>query len=84
MVIMGNVRLPKLDKNRVVEQQKALVFDGQIKYNVIFGSDFLSKTDIDINFSTGIIEWFDNEWPMHDPCQLDDKEYLAMAEILEF
>jgi hypothetical protein len=27
MVVMGNLRLPELDKNRNVEQQKALVFE---------------------------------------------------------
>jgi len=26
MVVMGNMRLPELDKNRNVDQQKALVF----------------------------------------------------------
>jgi hypothetical protein len=66
-----------------VEVQKALVFDGQSKYNVIFGTDFLSKTGIDIKYRSGIIEWFNNELPMHNPCHLDDKEYLAMADVLE-
>ncbi len=31
MVVMRKIRLPKFDKNRVVEEQKALVFDGQCK-----------------------------------------------------
>jgi hypothetical protein len=31
----------------------------------------------------GIFEWFNNELPICGPCQLDDKEYLTMAEILE-
>jgi hypothetical protein len=39
--------------------------------------------NIDIKYSTGIIELFDNELPMCDPRQLDNKEYLAMAEILK-
>ncbi len=80
---MTKIRLPKFDKQCVVEEQKALVFDGQCKYNVIFGADFLSKTGIDIKYSSGIIEWFDNKLPMYDLRHLDDKEYLAMAEILE-
>jgi hypothetical protein len=66
-----------------MEEQKALVFGEQCKYNVIFGADFLSKTGIDIKYSSGIIEWFDNKLPMHDPLHLEDKEYLAMTEILE-
>jgi hypothetical protein len=77
------IRLPEFDKNCVVEEQKALVFDGQWKYDVIFGTDFLSKTGIDIKYSSGIIEWFNNKLPMCNPRQLDNKEYLAMAETLE-
>ncbi len=56
MVLMRKIRLPKFDKNCIVEEQKALVFDGQCKYNVIFGADFLSKTGIDIKYSLVIIE----------------------------
>ena len=56
VVIMRNLRLPELDKNRVVDQQKALVFDRDCKYNVILGADFPSKSGIDIKNSTGIIE----------------------------
>jgi hypothetical protein len=53
MVVMRGLRLPKFDKNRVVEQQKALVFDGECKYNVSLGTDFLSKSGIDIKYSSG-------------------------------
>ena len=66
-----------------MEEQKALVFDGQCKYDVIFGADFLSKTGIDIKYSSGIIEWLDNKLPMCNLRHLDNKEYLAVAEILE-
>ncbi len=48
MVVMRKIRLPEFDNNHVVEEQKALVFDGQCKYDVIFGADFSSKTGIDI------------------------------------
>jgi len=82
VVVMRNLRLPELDKNRVVDQQKALVFNGQCKCDVILGADFLSKSGIDIRYSTGTIEWFDSELPMRDPHQLSDKEYLAMADII--
>jgi hypothetical protein len=66
-----------------VGQQKALVFDEQCNYDVIFGTDFMSKTGINIKYSTGIIEWFDNKLPMYNLHQLDNKEYLAMAEVLQ-
>ena len=53
--------LPELDKNRRVHQHKALIFDHDTRYNVTFGMDFLTKTGIDIKYSTGTIQWFDNE-----------------------
>ena len=46
MVIMRNLRLPELDKNRNVDQQKALVFESKTcKYDVILGADFLTKLE---------------------------------------
>ena len=62
MVVMQNLRLHELDKNRNVEQQKALIFESETcKYDVIFCADFLTRTGIDVKYSTGTIEWFENE-----------------------
>ena len=84
MAVMRNVRLPELDKNRNVDQQKAIVFESKTcKYDVILGADFLTKTGIDVKYSTRTIEWFENELPLRDPYSLTDKDTLAMAEILE-
>jgi hypothetical protein len=44
IVIMHNLRLSEFDKNRNVDQQKALVFQSETcKYNVILGADFFDK-----------------------------------------
>jgi hypothetical protein len=68
MVVMHNLRLPELDKNRNIEQHKALIFESDTcKYNVILGADFLNKTGIDVKYSTNTIEWFKNELPLRDP-----------------
>jgi hypothetical protein len=84
MVVMRNLRLPELDKNRNVEQQKALIFESETcKYDVILGTDFLTKTGIDVKYSTGTIQWFENKLPLRDPHALKDKDYLARAEIVE-
>jgi hypothetical protein len=83
MVVLCAIRLPELDKNRVVEQHKALVFDGDIRYDLILGADFLTKSGIDIKYSSGTIEWFDSELPIRDQKHLDNNDYLAMAEALE-
>jgi hypothetical protein len=50
---------------------------------VILGADFFNKTGIDVKYSTGTIEWFDNELPMRDTCYLQSKDFLAMAETIE-
>jgi hypothetical protein len=84
IVVLRNLRLPELDKNRNVDQQKALIFDADsCRNDVILGADFLIKTRIDVKNSTGTIEWFDNESPLHDTCFLQSKDFLAMAEIIE-
>ncbi len=45
-----------------------MVFDARdCKYDLILGADFLSKTGIDIKYSTKNIEWIDNELPLRDP-----------------
>jgi hypothetical protein len=57
MVVMHNIQLPELDKNRNVEQQKALIFESETcKYDVILGADFLTKSGIDVKYSTGTIQ----------------------------
>jgi hypothetical protein len=50
---------------------------------VILGATFLSKKGIDVKYSTGTIEWFDNELPLRDTCCLQSKDFLAMAETIE-
>ncbi len=49
---------------------------------MILGADFLSKAGIDVKYSTGAIEWFDNELPMRDTRYLQSKDFLAMAETI--
>jgi hypothetical protein len=84
MVVLCNLRLPDLDKNCNVDQQKALIFDADFcRYDVMLGADFLSKIGIDVKYSTGTIEWFDNELPLRDTCRLQSKDFLAMAETIE-
>ena len=81
---MCNLRLPELDKNRNVEQQKALIFEPDTcRYDVILGADFMTKTGIDVKHSAGTIEWSKNELPLSDPHDKKDSDFKAMAEIIE-
>jgi hypothetical protein len=83
MVFLRAIRLPELNKNRIIDQHKALVFDDNIHYDLILGADFLAKSGIDIKYSSRTIEWFDSELPLQDPKYLDNNDYLALAEALK-
>jgi hypothetical protein len=84
IVVMSNLRLPEFDKNRNVDQQKALVFKSETcKYDVILGADFFTKVGVDVKYSTWTMEWFHNELPLCNPHLLQNKEFEAMAEIIE-
>ena len=65
-VSLQNIRLPDLDKGRIVNNQTALVFDSDCRYDVILGSDFLLKSGIDIKYSTVRVEWFGNTIPLRE------------------
>ncbi len=82
MVILRAIQLPE-DKNQVIEQHTALMFDGSIRNDLILGANFLMKSGINIKYSSGTIEWFDSKLPMQDPNHLDNNDYLAMTESLE-
>ncbi len=49
----------------------------------MLGADFLTKTGIYVKYSTGTIEWFDNELPLRNPHLLEPKDFEAMAHIVE-
>ncbi len=47
MVVMHNLSLPELDKNRNVNQQKKLIFESDTcKYDVILSADFWLKLEL--------------------------------------
>ena len=48
------------------EEQKALVFDSECRYDIILCTDFLSKAEIKINYGTGFMEWHENMIPLGD------------------
>jgi hypothetical protein len=79
---MRNLRLPKFDKNRRINQQQVLVFDNDnIKYDIILGTNFLSKTGNKLSYSEENMEWFDCSIPLCPPGGLDLKEFNAMEDM---
>jgi hypothetical protein len=82
VVTMQDIRLPEFDKNRRINQQKVLVFDNDnIKYDIILGTNFLSKIEIKLNYSEGNMEWFDFSIPLCPPGGLDLNEFDAMEDM---
>ncbi len=68
VVTMQDIRFPKLNKNRCINQQKVLVFDNDnVQYDIILGTKLLSKTGIKLNYSEGDMEWFDCSIPLRLP-----------------
>jgi hypothetical protein len=81
-VTMGDLRLPKFNKTRCINQQKVLVFDNDnVKYNIILGTNFLSKNGIMLNYSEGNMEWFNYSIPLCPPGGLDSKEFDLMEDM---
>jgi hypothetical protein len=81
VVTMQDMRLPKFDKNRHINQQKLLVFDNNnVKYDIIMGTNFLSKTVIKLNYSNGNMEWFECSIPLCPPGGLDLNKFDAMED----
>jgi hypothetical protein len=82
VVTMQDLRLPEFDKSRHIIQQKVLVFDNNnVKYDIILGTNFLSKTGIKLNYSKGNMEWFDCSIPLCPPGGLDLNEFNAMGDM---
>jgi hypothetical protein len=77
--MMHDLRLPKFNKNRRINQEKVLVFDNNnVKCNIILGTNLLSKTGMKLKYSEGNMEWFDCSIPLCPPGGLGSKEFDAM------
>ena len=82
MVYMRDIRLPEFDKNRCVDEQKALVFEGKCRYDIILGADFLEKVGIDIKYSSKEMSWFGLTVPLRNANELFQEDYNQMAEAM--
>ncbi len=55
--------------------------NNNVKYNIILGTNFLSKTGIKLNFTKENMEWFDCSIPLCPPGGLNLKEFNAMEDM---
>ena len=79
VVRMRDVRLPEFNRNRSLSEQKALVFGGNCKYDIILGADFLSKTGIVLDYQTKEANWFGDTIPLREP-GLTASDYIDILE----
>ncbi len=58
VITMQDLRLPKFNSNRRINQQKVLLFfdNHNVKYNIILGTNFPSKSGIKLNYSEDNME----------------------------
>ena len=61
---MREIRLPSFDKNRIIDEHEFEIFDGDCKYDVILGGDFLAKVGMNLLYKTLSIEWLGITIPM--------------------
>ena len=80
MVHLRDIRLSEFDKNRKISQQKALVFNKECRYDIIFGADFLTKIGMIIDYRSGNMDWYGNTIKMREPWDLNNQEFLHMAD----
>jgi hypothetical protein len=78
---MRDIRLLKFDKNRHINQQVLLFDNDNAKYNIILGTNFLSKTGIKLNYSEGNMEWFDSSITLCPPGGLYSKDFNTMEDM---
>ena len=77
-VTLQDIRLPEFDKSRKIAQQKALVFDNpNVPYDVIFGTNFLSKAGIKLNYEKDQMERFGCIIPMRPSKGLTTEDFHA-------
>jgi hypothetical protein len=82
VITIQDLSLPKFDKNMRINQQKVLVFDNNnVKYDIILGTNFLSKTGIKLNYSEENMEWFDYSIPLCLPGGLDSNKLDATEDM---
>ena len=79
---MRDIRLPEFDKNRRISQQSCLVFDNDnVNYDIILGTNFLSKAGIKLDYEDEEMQWFDITLPLRPPGGLEANEFDAMADM---
>ena len=81
VVTMRDIRLPEFDKNRRIDQHTCMVFDNdRCKYDIILGTNFLTKTGIKLDYAEEEMKWFDTTLPLRPTGGLNSDDFDAMVD----
>ena len=81
VVIMRDIRLPEFDKNRRIDQHTCMVFDNDnCKYDIILGTNFLTKVGIKLDYAEQQMKWFDTTLPLRPIGGLKSEDFDAMVD----
>jgi len=78
-VRLQEVLFPEFTKSKRFSGTEAFVFDGPCPYDVILGSIDQRRIGINLQYSTGIMQWYDIEIPMKEPGTWNNRINLMMA-----
>ena len=67
--------MSEFNKSRRIEEQKALLFDAPCRYDIIFGTEFLTKVGINMNYETGFMEGYEYILPLRYPFTIGKESY---------
>ena len=80
VVTLRDICLPEFDKNRKLDTLKALVYDQHCQYDMILGSDFLTKTKMKLDYKHKVVFWFGNTIPLCNSCAFTNDDFEDLAE----
>ena len=75
-VSLNDVVLPEFDRNKHIPHHHALVFDGNVRYDLILGRDFLNKIGIRLHHDTDEMEWLGTKVEMKSHTQMSNTHFL--------
>ena len=66
-----------------MEEHKAFVLEGDCRYDVILGGDFLTKVGMNLKYDNGTIEWLGRSIPMRVQSTKNDDYITILDDYLQ-
>ncbi len=67
LVALEKIRFPEFNQNMIVDERPALIIDStNLHYDIIFGSNFLDKCGITLDYENHLVQWMEYNIPLRD------------------